>query len=325
MIFDKTGSLAGMTRHDYLPFGEELFAGQNGRTPQQGYSADNTRQKFTEKERDNETGLDYFGARYYSSTQGRFTSVDPLMASARLSNPQTWNRYSYVLNRPVNLVDPNGMEDCTPEHPCVQADISEWKSLGPVIEGGTVTVTGDGAQPITDVQPVTDLMIMTGQALFFDQQGQPHDMNAEAQGVRHDMEINRQIIGPLIEIFTTLFAFVDGGDGEGVHPPKEGLTFDQARVQAFENAGMTEASEIKFTKVDPETGTVVEFKGLGGAKVAYDGPHAEPGPFHDEPHIGWQSAGKRAAGGAQRDNIPYRGPQHPSRSPIKGQGVVDPH
>jgi RHS repeat-associated protein len=40
------------------------------------------------------TGLDYFGARYFSAAQGRFTTPDPLMASAKASNPQTWNRYA---------------------------------------------------------------------------------------------------------------------------------------------------------------------------------------------------------------------------------------
>ncbi|MCL4852251.1 MAG: RHS repeat-associated core domain-containing protein, partial [Bryobacteraceae bacterium] len=64
--------------------------------------------RFTGKERDAETGLDYFGARYYSGTQGRFTSVDPAMESALLEDPQTWNRYSYVYNRPLTLVDPDG-------------------------------------------------------------------------------------------------------------------------------------------------------------------------------------------------------------------------
>lgn len=59
MIADRTGSLAGVKRHDYLPFGEELYANLGGRMPTQGYSvADNVKQKFTGYERDDETGLD---------------------------------------------------------------------------------------------------------------------------------------------------------------------------------------------------------------------------------------------------------------------------
>jgi hypothetical protein len=56
MILDQTGALASIKRHDYLPFGEELFAGSGGRTTAQGYSGDNIRQQFTSKERDIETG-----------------------------------------------------------------------------------------------------------------------------------------------------------------------------------------------------------------------------------------------------------------------------
>jgi RHS repeat-associated protein len=110
MIFDQTGSLANVSRHDYLPFGEELFAGAGGRMTAQGYTmSDDVRQKFTQYERDTETGLDYAQARYYANIQGRFTSVDPLMASAKSTNPQTWNRYSYVLNRPTIAIDPDGL------------------------------------------------------------------------------------------------------------------------------------------------------------------------------------------------------------------------
>ncbi len=77
IIIDKTGSLANVKRHDYLPFGEELLSGIGGRSPSLGYgTGDGVRPQFTQKERDNETGLDYFLARYYSSTQGRFTSPD---------------------------------------------------------------------------------------------------------------------------------------------------------------------------------------------------------------------------------------------------------
>jgi RHS repeat-associated protein len=67
------------------------------------------RQKFTGYERDSETGLDFAQARYHASIQGRFTSVDPLMASAVANLPQSWNRYSYCLNNPLNCIDPSGM------------------------------------------------------------------------------------------------------------------------------------------------------------------------------------------------------------------------
>lgn len=110
MIVDKTGTYSGVTRHDYLPFGEEIFAGTGGRTSTQGYASDSVRQKFTKYERDNETNLDFAETRYFSSTQGRFTSLDPASSSMRASDPQSFNRYSYVGNNPVNRIDPSGMD-----------------------------------------------------------------------------------------------------------------------------------------------------------------------------------------------------------------------
>jgi RHS repeat-associated protein len=64
--------------------------------------------EFTSKERDAETGLDFFGARYFSSAQGRFTSADPLLASGNPKDPQSWNRYAYGFNNPLRFIDPNG-------------------------------------------------------------------------------------------------------------------------------------------------------------------------------------------------------------------------
>jgi RHS repeat-associated protein len=115
MIVDKSGSLAGVRRHDYLPFGEELAGGApsapgvGGRTTTQGYMNDSERQKFSGYEYDAETGLNYAQARYQSPTQGRFTSVDPLMASASTTRPQSFNRYSHALNNPLRFVDASGM------------------------------------------------------------------------------------------------------------------------------------------------------------------------------------------------------------------------
>jgi RHS repeat-associated protein len=108
MAADRAGSLAGVTRHDYLPFGEEVPGDPNGRTPERGYRGDTVRQKFTGYEHDGETGLDYAKARYFASTQGRFTSADPLTGSAQPALPQSWNRYTYSLNSPMKFVDPTG-------------------------------------------------------------------------------------------------------------------------------------------------------------------------------------------------------------------------
>lgn len=63
---------------------------------------------FTGKERDTESNLDNFGARYNSSQMGRFMSPDPSNLSADFWLPQTWNRYSYALNNPLTVVDRNG-------------------------------------------------------------------------------------------------------------------------------------------------------------------------------------------------------------------------
>jgi len=91
-----------------------MFASQGLRTATLGYSAsDGLRQQFTAKERDIETGLDYFEARYYASMQGRFTSIDPQnmifeknrggnaderarILQSYVVQPQNWNRYAYT-------------------------------------------------------------------------------------------------------------------------------------------------------------------------------------------------------------------------------------
>ena len=109
-----TGTTPGTARvcHDYLPFGEEIPNGIGGRTGCYE-TGDGPGLKFTGKLRGEswEAGLDYFGARYFSGAQGRFTTPDEPFADQDPSDPQSWNLFSYVRNNPMGSTDPTG-HDC---------------------------------------------------------------------------------------------------------------------------------------------------------------------------------------------------------------------
>ncbi len=64
--------------------------------------------QFTGKERDAETGLDFFLTRYYSGPQGRFMRPDDPFADQFAEDPQSWNLYAYTRNNPLRFVDPTG-------------------------------------------------------------------------------------------------------------------------------------------------------------------------------------------------------------------------
>jgi len=93
LVVDEEGEIS--SARDYYAYGGIL---------QEYIVGDEEKYKFTEKERDSETGLDYFGARYFDSDIGRWTSVDPLAAKY-----PGWSQYSYSANNPYNNIDPNGM------------------------------------------------------------------------------------------------------------------------------------------------------------------------------------------------------------------------
>jgi RHS repeat-associated protein len=101
------------------------------------------RSRSTGKERDAETGLDYFGARYMSSAQGRFTSPDAPFADQHVENPQSWNLYQYGYNNPLANVDLDGR--------------SVWSKIVKV--GIKVAKTGNAAAGFADnIQDVATLM-----------------------------------------------------------------------------------------------------------------------------------------------------------------------
>jgi RHS repeat-associated protein len=101
VITDATGNI--LEESDYFPYGGEIAITNN----------DSNNYKFTGKERDSESGLDMFGARYYGSSLGRFMTPDwaakPITVPyANFGNPQSLNLYSYVRNNPLSRFDPDG-------------------------------------------------------------------------------------------------------------------------------------------------------------------------------------------------------------------------
>jgi len=85
---------------EYYPFGSTSY--RSGRTETE---VKQKRYKYVLKELDNETGLYYYGARYYASWLGRFIAIDPKQHSYQHLTP-----YNYVANSPLNNIDPDGMD-----------------------------------------------------------------------------------------------------------------------------------------------------------------------------------------------------------------------
>jgi RHS repeat-associated protein len=114
--------------------------------------------KFTGKERDSETSLDHTQFRQYTSSLARWITPDPAgLAAADPSNPQSWNRYAYVLNNPLRAIDPtgldclflndagNGVEDNAPE-----LDAGDCGAQGGVYFAGTVDPNSIQFDPNSD-------------------------------------------------------------------------------------------------------------------------------------------------------------------------------
>lgn len=110
MVSDSDGR--SLSLDDYYPFGasqtkayqEEVKEGEIDRMRFAGHTRDFLGLLNTE----NSEYLDNMHARHYDAHKGRFLSVDPTWASADLGRPQSWNRYGYVMNNPVNMTDPDG-------------------------------------------------------------------------------------------------------------------------------------------------------------------------------------------------------------------------
>lgn len=153
VVLDGQGAVK--SRRDYAPFGGEVGAGVGPRTGFGGqyYSvAEGTRQQYAMTEKDAETGLDHTLWRKYDNLAGRWTSPDPYSGSMSIGDPQSFNRYAYVGNDPVNLVDPSGLNEAAPNGaPCLLNNGDGTTSPGIMYEGtctfGTSVTVTDNYDP----------------------------------------------------------------------------------------------------------------------------------------------------------------------------------
>jgi len=124
IITNQAGNL--IQNCEYLPYGE--FSTKSGINATNYY--------FTGKELDDETGLMFFGARYYDPQIGRFITPDTIIQSPY--DPQSFNRYSYCRNNPINLIDPTGHS--------FLSDVWDWLKdhiIDPIVNVVDAILSGD--------------------------------------------------------------------------------------------------------------------------------------------------------------------------------------
>lgn len=150
ILTDQNGNR--IQHHEYSAFGQERLTENAATFP--------VSRRYTGQVLDDETGLYYYGARYYDPYLGRFVQPDTTIEN--LFNPQAFNRYSYTLNNPLKYIDPTGYG-------------TYWEDVGQVFTGyydaGTGIVKGTVfviAHPVVSAQGLGHAIahpIQTGKAV----------------------------------------------------------------------------------------------------------------------------------------------------------------
>ena len=174
--------------------------------------------KFEGKERDTETGNDDFGARYYTSRFGRWLSADwssvPVpVPYANLTNPQTLNLYAMVADDPESFADLDG--HITNASQGSQDPMNGGPSCAATGQGGTGSAISGNCGASQTANQTDDQQ----QAQAAKQQAQNNNLKKEVEGIKTDQEKWNSILKPLIEIASTVVAFL-GGDPIPEVPPE---------------------------------------------------------------------------------------------------------
>lgn len=295
---------------DYYPYGE--FVPPSGGT--------GNVLKFTDKERDAESGLDYFGDRHYGSSMGRFMQPDEPLNDQETGDPQSWNLYSYVRNNPLNRIDPDG-RDCVYLNNAGTGVESVDQSGNQAECSGDATHAGTGGYwvggAVTNAQISGDSLTLTGTTNGVDNNTHSRyltngdvPLNAFAQGVFSQPvvgyarnTVQNYIAPPLLGflMFAVPGALEAGGpeiasilkSAAQSLPKLGGMTREAAREalekNGFKPQGTTKGGYEKWGHPDgskvwigPDGGIDKIPPGGGGYRVTPDGNIARPHTFPEE-------------------------------------------
>ena len=252
---------------DFYPFGGERVVVNNDPNPY----------KFTGKERDTESGLDYFIARYYSSAYGRFlspdeftggpvdaySSNDPLppgpLPYALITNPQSLNKYSYAYNQPLKYIDPDG-HDVTVA--VVEASVAAGStaSSGASVVGAVAAAAKTGVAAGIVVGAASLLFQRTADVLVENARGREQLAAIESQvSVENAAFLTRSATGEaikaakdLVKQGEVLLESAAGGAG-GLDPEKKGSNELKKDLKNLKDKGVDELKKL-VEKVENATG-----------------------------------------------------------------------
>jgi RHS repeat-associated protein len=275
---------------DFYPFGGENIVTEN---------LSNQKYKFTGKERDTETGNDYFGARYYSSTLGRFMSPDWAAKAepipyAKLENPQSLNLYAYVQGNVETGVDHDG-------HLKSMEEVRDDNDLG--------DSSGEGQMEILVTAGMSDMgydldVAQAKNAADTSSTASPQAGQPPAQQQNPNQAVGNTTEGSLAKVLTNEDGSLSTPKGGNAQELVDGKT-------ALANAIYNNADSAHPQKVAPDTGTasgqdsqimqgVVTSRTNGGAdpvqgRVYYGTSHT--------PDLTSRSAGNGLKGAAGRESV----------------------
>jgi RHS repeat-associated protein len=208
------------------------------------------RSRYTGKERDAESGLDDFEARYYSSGLGRFMRPDPQNAGASPEEPQSWNAYAYAGNNPLNNTDPDGLNYLVCEangKNCADLNQKQYDEYLSSLKGTNTTVDSTG---LIQNQNPNGSFTTIGQATYYDEK----NADAAAHIAGSQLVINEFV--KQVAINVTI-----GAIGRGI-----GLGIEAIQAARAANAA-TEAAEVA-NLVAKAAGTVGNQGATASSKAA---------------------------------------------------------